>query len=72
MTQSKRHSLIESVTNIAIGMVVSLASQSVIFPLCSVYVSMGTNITITAWFTVISLVRQYAIRRYFNNFRVKA
>lgn len=72
MTQSKRHSLIESVTNIGIGMAVSLASQSVIFPLCGIYVSMGTNVAITVWFTAISLVRQYAIRRYFNNFKVKA
>jgi len=34
MSQSKRHSLIEAVANIGIGMAVSLASQSVIFPLC--------------------------------------
>lgn len=71
MTQSRKGSLLESVANIGIGMAVSLASQSVIFPLCGVYVSMGTNVQITLYFTLVSLVRQYAIRRYFNNFKVK-
>lgn len=71
MTQSRKGSLIEAVANIGIGMAVSLASQSVIFPLCGIFISMSTNVQITLYFTAISLARQYLVRRYFNNFKVK-
>jgi len=51
--QTRRHSFIESVTNVAIGYGVALASQLVIFP-------------IGLWFTVISIARSYVVRRYFT------
>ena len=66
MTQSRLQSLIESLMNIMIGYGVALASQLVIFPLFDIHVSLGTNLWIGAWFTAISLVRSYVIRRWFN------
>ena len=66
MTQSRLESLIESLMNIMIGYGVALASQLVIFPLFDIHVSLETNIWIGAWFTAISLVRSYVIRRWFN------
>lgn len=66
MNQSRLESLIESVMNIAIGYGVALASQLLIFPLFDIHVSLTTNLWIGAWFTVISLVRSYVIRRWFN------
>jgi hypothetical protein len=59
-------SLIESLMNITIGYVVALASQLAIFPLFDVHVPLSTNLWIGAWFTGISLVRSYIIRRWFN------
>jgi hypothetical protein len=44
----------------------ALASQLAIFPLFDIHVSLETNIWIGAWFTAISLVRSYVIRRWFN------
>lgn len=66
MGQSRFGSLVESATNIAIGYVVALISQLVIFPAYGVDLPLSTNLKIGAWFTVVSLVRSYAIRRWFN------
>lgn len=66
MSQSKRHSLVESLSNIAIGYGVALASQIVVFPFFGIRASLSDNIQIGAWFTVISLVRSYCVRRIFT------
>lgn len=66
MTQTRTASLIESVFNVVIGYGVALASQLVIFPMFGIHLSLGDNFAIGAWFTLISLVRSYTIRRYFN------
>ena len=66
MQQTKVESLVESFVNILIGYAVALISQIVVFPLFGIFVSLTTNLWIGAWFTVISLVRSYIIRRWFN------
>lgn len=66
MTQSKLESFIESLVNILIGYTVALASQLVLFPLFDIHISLSTNLWIGLWFTIISLVRSYLIRRFFN------
>lgn len=63
-------SLVESLTNIAIGYFVALGSQLVLFPLVGIYIDMNTNLVIGAVFTVISLVRSYIFRRFFEWLRV--
>lgn len=69
--QSKVESFIESTMNILVGYGVALLSQIVIFPMFDIHVPMSTNLGIGAWFTIISLIRSYAIRRWFNA-RMKA
>lgn len=64
--QSKKHSLIESVTNIAVGYTIALCTQLVVFPLVGVEVSIGQNLMIGGYFTVVSLIRSYVIRRWFT------
>ena len=66
MIQSRKHSLIESLTNVAIGYGVALASQILIFPLYGIRITVSDNLAIGAWFTVISIVRSYAVRRWFT------
>ena len=66
MQQTKLGSLIESTMNIFIGYGVALLSQIIVFPLFDINVSLTTNLWIGAWFTLISLVRSYVIRRWFN------
>lgn len=70
--QTRTWSLIEVLCSIAIGAVVALASQIVIFPMFGIHVDMKTNLWITAWFTLISVVRSYFVRRLFNSFRPRA
>jgi hypothetical protein len=38
----------------------------VILPMYGVHVPLSTNLAIGAWFTLISIVRSYALRRWFN------
>ena len=64
--QSRWHSAIESLTNVAIGYGVALASQLLIFPFYDIDISLQDNIAIGVWFTLISFVRSYVIRRYFT------
>lgn len=66
MQQSRLESLIESIINIAIGYFVALLSNFLIFPLFDIHVSLTDNLLIGAWFTGVSLVRSYVIRRWFN------
>jgi hypothetical protein len=65
--QSWRHSWFETITNTAIGFVVALASQIVVFPIFGIHVPFSTNIGIGIWFTAISIVRGFLVRRAFNS-----
>lgn len=66
MTQSRTDSAIEVAVNILIGAAISLAAQAVIFPLYGIHASVGTHLGIVAAFTVVSVARQYVLRRLFN------
>ena len=67
MKQSKKQSAIESMTNVLVGYGVALSSQLIIFPFYDINIAIEDNIIIGVWFTLISLVRSYVIRRYFTN-----
>ena len=66
MGQRRVTSLVESVANVAVGFVVALVTQIAVFPLFGLAVSLGGNLQIAAIFTVVSIVRSYALRRAFN------
>jgi len=65
--QTKKQSFFESLTNVAIGYIISLLSLFLIFPLLGIESSLSKNLAITLYFTVISILRSYIIRRYFNS-----
>jgi hypothetical protein len=69
--QRKRHSILESAMNVAIGYVVAIAAQRAIFPMFGIHVGMSQNLGIGAAFTVVSLIRSYALRRLFNAWHVR-
>lgn len=69
LEQTKKHSRLESLTNATIGLIVSYLAQLVIFPLLGLQVSQGQNVKITLLFFVISYIRNYALRRFFNQIR---
>lgn len=64
--QSKTHSIIESLTNVAVGYIVALISQILVFPLYGINVPITTNLMIGLWFTIISIIRSYVLRRWFT------
>lgn len=64
--QSRRHSALESVANTVIGYGVAIGSQFAIFPLFDIHIPLSSNLGIGLWFTGISLVRSYVLRRVFN------
>jgi membrane protein implicated in regulation of membrane protease activity len=66
MMQTRLESMIESVANIATGMLVSFVMGMLVYPLFGFDVSPGQNLWIVIIFTVVSFIRSYAWRRWFN------
>ena len=63
MTQSRGMSLIEAVTNVAVGYVLAVTTQIVVFPWFGLHPSLGENLALGAVFVGISLLRSSALRR---------
>ncbi|MFZ4537875.1 DUF7220 family protein [Propionivibrio sp.] len=72
MSQTRKASFIESLANIAVGYAVAIASQLLIFPLFGIHIPLSDNLLIGGYFTIISLFRSFAIRRWFNGMRFGA
>lgn len=72
MSQSKRGSLIEALINTAIGFLINYFANLLIFPLFGMHISMTANLVLGMLYTVISVVRGYVVRRWFNHLIVKA
>lgn len=66
MTQTRLSSLIEALANVLVGFAISVAVTAVVLPAYGHAVSLAENIEITAIFTVTSIARSYALRRWFN------
>jgi hypothetical protein len=66
VTQSRRLSLVEAITNVAVGYVLAVITQIVVFPWFGIHPSLGENLAIGSIFTGISLLRSYALRRLFE------
>ena len=64
--QSRRMSLIEAVTNVALGYALAVVTQIVVFPWFDLHPSLRDNLALGAVFVGISLVRSYALRRLFE------
>ena len=62
-------SLVEAVANVALGYVVALAAQLVVFPAVGLAVTLGQNLVIGAAFSVVSILRSYVLRRLFERSR---
>ncbi len=69
--QSKKMSLVESLTSTFIGFIVSVILVNVILPFYGFDVSYAQSIEITIIFTIASILRGYFIRRFFNLFYIR-
>ena len=70
--QTKFWSFIESCVNVLIGYGIAVASQVIIFPLFGIFIPIRDNLLIGLFFTFISIIRSYALRRAFNWWHVRA
>lgn len=64
--QSRLMSGVEVAVNIAIGYLVSVAANILVLPMFGYAVTVADSFAIGLAFTAVSLVRSYALRRWFN------
>ena len=64
--QTRIDSVLEALTNIAIGAFIALLAQLVWFPVIGKHFTLSENLLTTLVFTLVSFCRSYAIRRAFN------
>ena len=65
--QSKRESMIETLTNVGIGWFISFIANMLVLPLFGYNINLTDGVLISIIFTIISIVRGYLIRRFFNS-----
>lgn len=65
--QTKRQSFIESLTSTTIGIIIGIVLNLIILPIFGYPVSLSDSLWISVIFTVISIIRSYIIRRWFNS-----
>lgn len=65
--QSRRQAVIEAWTNIVIGFSINYVVNIFLLPLVGAQITMANNLWLGCIYTAISMLRQYAIRRWFNN-----
>lgn len=66
MTQTRLGSFIEAIINVLIGFGINFTANMLIFPMFGFHITHGANLALGLIYTVISVVRSYAVRRWFN------
>lgn len=66
MSQSRRHSALETTTDVALGIGGSIVLQLLLFPAMGWHPTLFANFQICAAFTAWSWLRKFAVRRGFN------
>ena len=69
--QSALGSGVEAATNVAVGFILALIVQSIVFPLFGIVTTMTTDAGIAVIFTALSLARSYLVRRAFETIDAK-
>jgi len=66
LRQTRTQSLREAGVNTATAAGINLGASVVVYPLFGAHFSMAQNVGLVAVFTVISVLRNYVVRRWFN------
>ena len=64
--QTKKWSMIESLTSVGIGWFIGVILNLTVLPLFDYDVSLTDGVLISIIFTAVSVIRSYIIRRWFN------
>ena len=70
MKQSRVMSLVESVANVVVGYGVAVVTQILIFPIFGLHTTLAQNLKLGLVFTIVSIGRSYALRRFFERIKV--
>ncbi|MFP1645956.1 DUF7220 family protein [Pontitalea aquivivens] len=71
MKQSRIMSMVEAAANVAVGYLLAIATQIVVFPWFGIETGLAEHLTIGLAFTVVSLARSFALRRVFEAIRMR-
>lgn len=69
MKQSPTMSLVEAIANVVVGYGAAVATQILIFPNLGLHITLAQNLKMGAVFTVVSIMRSFALRRLFEHVR---
>lgn len=64
--QTRKQSAIEAGTNIAVGYTINVLANLIILPWFGCELSLKQNLWIGICYTVVSFVRSYGLRRFYN------
>jgi hypothetical protein len=70
MKQSRMMSLVEAVTNVAVGYALAVVTQIIVFPWFGLEAALGEHLAIGMAFVGVSLARSYLLRRLFERITV--
>ena len=65
--QSKKESLIETLTSVFVGWLIGVILNMLVLPLFDYDVNLTDGVLISIIFTAVSVVRSYVVRRFFNS-----
>ena len=65
--QSKKQSLIETLTSVFLGWLVGVILNLTVLPLFDYNITVTDSLLVSLIFTVVSVIRSYIIRRFFNS-----
>ena len=65
--QTKKQSLIETLTSVFVGWLIGVILNLTILPLFDYNITVVDSLWVSLIFTVVSVVRGYIIRRWFNS-----
>jgi hypothetical protein len=66
MTQTRKQSGVEAATNLVVGYLINMGANFVIFPIMGWSITLGQNLTIGVFYAIVSLLRSYGLRRFYN------
>ena len=65
--QSKKQSLIETLTSVFVGWLIGVILNLTVLPLFDYNITVTDSLLVSLIFTAISVIRSYVIRRFFNS-----
>lgn len=67
LMQSKKESFIETLTSVFVGWLIGVILNMLVLPLFNYNITVIDSLWVSLIFTVVSVIRGYVIRRFFNS-----